>query len=530
MGLSARKEDVIEAMEIFHRSAEKGSNAARLIIGVAYEVGVGDLLQDYEKALYWYRLAGVEGQQSAQLRLVDAYYSGWGRPFINRPEAEEWRHIVTEKPHPDSDLGEAECDVGFLLYNLCWKNDAYLEEGVKWFRRGAELGCALAQYNLACSYGDFEDEEENIEEVIKWYQCAAEQRHEDSYYWLAVAYQKIGEYKKAMEWYYRSAELEGGFGLIEIGEMYENGTGVGKDGVKAEQLYRLAAERGEELAGLHHLAELYDKGEVVPQDFTKTYAYYNLSGDFEGRNKLMEKMTVEQIAEGQRLSNTFAAAIKKKQFSYPKENLSELKGVVSEEKTPETTHAEYICVDFEQGTAEWLEWRDSGIGGSDAPTIMGENPWKDASLLLSEKLGDVEPFSGNAATRRGTQLEPEARELYEQIKNISVEPICLQSTKYPWMLASLDGMSSDRSTVVEIKCGEGVYQKTASTRKVPQYYMGQLQHILAVTGLPSIDFFCYLPSRDPICLTVERDDAYISRLIVAEEAFWRQVLEGRAGE
>ncbi len=202
-------------------------------------------------------------------------------------------------------------------------------------------------------------------------------------------------------------------------------------------------------------------------------------------------------------------------------------GVVSEEKPLETMHAEFICVDFEQGAAEWLEWRDSGIGGSDAPTIMGENPWKSASSLLAEKLGEVEPFSGNAATRRGTRLEPEARELYEQIKNTSVEPICLQSTKYLWMLASLDGMSSDRSAVVEIKCGEGVYKKTASTKKVPQYYMGQLQHILAVTGLPSIDFFCYLPSRDPICLSVPRDDLYISRLIAAEEKFWEQVLIGR---
>ena len=37
-----------------------------------------------------------------------------------------------------------------------------------------------------------------------------------------------------------------------------------------------------------------------------------------------------------------------------------------------------------QGTAEWLEWRNNGIGASDAPTIMGENPWITITELCGE--------------------------------------------------------------------------------------------------------------------------------------------------
>lgn len=182
----------------------------------------------------------------------------------------------------------------------------------------------------------------------------------------------------------------------------------------------------------------------------------------------------------------------------------------------------YTVVDLQQGTTEWLEWRSNGIGASDAPAIMGENPWKSATQLLSEKIGTVAKFEGNAAMARGTALEPEARKRYEEISQVSVTPACLQSNMHTWLRASVDGLATDGSAVVEIKCGESVYRKTASSRQVPSYYIGQLQHILAVTDLPHIDFFCWLPSRPAIHLRINRDDRYIARLIVAEQTFWQQ--------
>ena len=99
--------------------------------------------------------------------------------------------------------------------------------------------------------------------------------------------------------------------------------------------------------------------------------------------------------------------------------------------------------------------------------------------------------------------------------------------KDQWQRASVDGLALNGSVVVEIKCGESVYKKTAATRQVPYYYFGQLQHILAVTGLPYIDFFCYLPLQPEVHLLVKRDDNYIARLISAEEAFWQRLVKQR---
>jgi predicted phage-related endonuclease len=60
---------------------------------------------------------------------------------------------------------------------------------------------------------------------------------------------------------------------------------------------------------------------------------------------------------------------------------------------------------------------------------------------------------------------------------------------------------------------------------VPSHYFGQLQHILAVTGLASIDFWCYQPGCPELLVTVPRNDNYIARLLKAEESFWQKVMQ-----
>ena len=187
----------------------------------------------------------------------------------------------------------------------------------------------------------------------------------------------------------------------------------------------------------------------------------------------------------------------------------------------------YTIVNLKQGTRKWLEWRSQGIGASDAPTIMGENPWKTAAYLLQEKCGETNTNFKNRAMERGIELEPEARKSYETKVGIRVNPACLQSAKYEWQRASVDGLAADGSAVVEIKCGESVYRKASTSRTVPDYYYGQLQHILAVTDLPSIDFYCYLPGRPEVHLFIPRNDRYIKRLLDAEFLFWQKMLKNR---
>ncbi len=188
----------------------------------------------------------------------------------------------------------------------------------------------------------------------------------------------------------------------------------------------------------------------------------------------------------------------------------------------------YTRITLEQGTDDWLAWRTQGIGASEAAAILGENPWKSRRALLAEKCGLARRDFNSAAMDFGTRTEPEARAHYVAAVGVQVEPACLQSTAHDWLRASLDGLSADGTRVVEIKCGPSVYAKTAQDRRPPRYYVGQLQHILAVTALPGIDFWCYLPGQPPVHVAVARDDAYIARMLVAEAAFWLEVQDFRA--
>ncbi len=182
----------------------------------------------------------------------------------------------------------------------------------------------------------------------------------------------------------------------------------------------------------------------------------------------------------------------------------------------------YKIIQLQQGTEAWHAWRRQGIGASDAPTIMGENPWKKREALLLEKqLGTV--VEQTHVMRRGHKLEPFARKEYETNLNRKVSPQCMQSTQHAWLLASVDGLSDDGSVVVEIKCGKSAYSYSRSTGKVPKYYYAQLQHILAVTKLEKIDYWSYQPKRPSIHIVVERDAVYIEQMLAVEFEFWNQL-------
>ena len=183
----------------------------------------------------------------------------------------------------------------------------------------------------------------------------------------------------------------------------------------------------------------------------------------------------------------------------------------------------FHVLDLEQGTREWLDWRHSGIGASEASTVMGDNRFQSLSELLYQKKNKIntEP---NEKMRLGTSLEPDARDLYIEETGMLVEPQCLQSKEYSWMIASMDGITDDYAHIVEIKCGRAAYWQ-ANKGNVPSYYYGQLQHQLMITGLDLVDYWCYWPGYEGILQTVTRDERYIGRLLRAEKEFIEKLNE-----
>ncbi len=182
----------------------------------------------------------------------------------------------------------------------------------------------------------------------------------------------------------------------------------------------------------------------------------------------------------------------------------------------------YQIIALVERSPAWWEWRQGGIGSADAATILGAKPSKSPERLLLEKQLPPREAGRHFGRARTAGLERAARARYCIATGLTVTPTCVQSLVRPWQRASLDGLSTDGERAVEIKCGQATYASAAARGRPPRYHTPQLQHILAVTGLPVIDYWCYLPACAPLRLEVRRDEAYQQRLLAAEEAFWNR--------
>lgn len=185
----------------------------------------------------------------------------------------------------------------------------------------------------------------------------------------------------------------------------------------------------------------------------------------------------------------------------------------------------YINEGLEQGTPEWLAWRRGVVGASEAPTIMGENPWTSPKSLMDQKLGLGKEFRGNSATREGQRLEGPARKELERHEGVKLRPVIVQDKDLPFLAASLDALDRTNSLIYEIKCGAKSYEKTSSSMRVPGYYFAQLQHMLMVTHLEYMYFAAYRPDRPIVILEVDRDDKYIKKLRSTEEKFVTELIK-----
>ena len=143
---------------------------------------------------------------------------------------------------------------------------------------------------------------------------------------------------------------------------------------------------------------------------------------------------------------------------------------------------------------QWLEERKKGIGGSDAATIMGLNPYKTNVDLWEEKTGRKESvdISDKSYVQYGTKAEDYLRELFKldfpQYEVTHQENTIIKHPRYSFLFATLDGQIVDKETgelgILEIKTTNILQsmQKEKWKEKIPDNYYCQVLHYLNVTG------------------------------------------------
>lgn len=176
---------------------------------------------------------------------------------------------------------------------------------------------------------------------------------------------------------------------------------------------------------------------------------------------------------------------------------------------------------------EWLEHRKLGIGGSDASVVCGISKYKSPVELWMDKTGQIPPQEAGEAAYWGTQLESIVRAEFTKRTGIEVTKpdVILQSEEHPFMLANLDGICKvpDVGTCIFEAKTASAYKAGEWEDTIPDEYMCQIQHYMAVTGYAGAYIAVLIGGNTFRWKFVERDEDLISMLIELERDFWCHV-------
>jgi putative phage-type endonuclease len=179
---------------------------------------------------------------------------------------------------------------------------------------------------------------------------------------------------------------------------------------------------------------------------------------------------------------------------------------------------------MEQGGADWKAVRLGKVTASRVADVIAKTKSGPSASranymaeLICERLTGVavDGFT-NAAMAWGTEKEPDARRLYEFLKDVDVAQVGF--VHHPSIAdsgASPDGLVGDKG-LIEIKCpNSATHIETLLSGVVPGKYVTQMQWQMACTGRIYCDFVSFdprLPAEMQVFIaTVERDADFIAK-------------------
>jgi putative phage-type endonuclease len=180
-----------------------------------------------------------------------------------------------------------------------------------------------------------------------------------------------------------------------------------------------------------------------------------------------------------------------------------------------------IILDVPQLSPEWLAAKlgvPSASNFDKIVTIEGK-PSKSRQNYMYQLAGEkvsgahVETYQ-NAAMLRGIELEAEARQTFEFIKNVEVKQVGLCFPDESRLCScSPDGLLSAKDEGLEIKCPLiHTHVSYLLEDKLPVEYFQQVHGSMLVTGFKYWYFMSYFPGLPIFIKKIERDEIFIKKL------------------
>lgn len=196
-------------------------------------------------------------------------------------------------------------------------------------------------------------------------------------------------------------------------------------------------------------------------------------------------------------------------------------------------------INLAQRSAAWLKWREGGISASEASVVLNLSKYKTPWRLWAEKTGRAlaDDLSMNPHVARGVANEDKARRCAEKhLGEDFLLPVCIESEKYPFIRASLDGIT-EQGIPAELKCPcltqwEDIVANGKQSEGY-QLYRPQVQHQMLAADEADHGWLCFLnplDDQDYRIFEISKDDELMKDLVRASEKMWKHISKNKAPE
>lgn len=172
---------------------------------------------------------------------------------------------------------------------------------------------------------------------------------------------------------------------------------------------------------------------------------------------------------------------------------------------------------------EWLAARKRGIGGSDAGAILGLSKWKSPLDVYLDKIGSAEDTPDSERMYWGRTLEDIVAAEYEKRSGNKVRRNnrIIAHKDHDFILANLDREIVGKNGILECKTsGYSPDWGELGSTDIPEYYLAQVYHYMAVTDAEFADVAVLINGNDFRIYHIPRDQEIIDHLVEKEVEFW----------
>jgi TPR repeat protein len=258
------KEDPVQARRWYERAIAHGHLRAAASLGL-----LAERRDDYVEALSLYRRSADGGNAHGMYRLGRLYDDG---------------HGVAKDAHAAFELYRKSAELGLNLaqnalgamYEEGSGTERNLELARTWYERAAKLGLARAQRNLGKLYDEGLGVEKNKALANEWYRRAADQGDALGAAWLGLNLfnaEKPRDATEACRYLLQGAKGGSATGQAGLADCFGTGDGVVKDEAAAVRWYLEAAKQGYSYAE-YRLGEAYAAGRGVPSDANEAEKWF----------------------------------------------------------------------------------------------------------------------------------------------------------------------------------------------------------------------------------------------------------------